>query len=100
MWASQTPPVRCEPVRHGRCSSQALSWSLVPMLTSPAPWFSRSGASAHNVCRYGLHDGHCRTHHKIKQLPGWTLTQLRPGHFQLTTPAGRTYTTNPDPYPA
>jgi hypothetical protein len=43
--------------------------------------------------------GHCRTHHKIKQLPGWTLTQPRPGHFQLTTPAGRTYTTTPDPYP-
>ena len=39
-------------------------------------------------------------HHKIKQLPGWTLTQPRPGHFQLTTPAGRTYTATPDPYPA
>ena len=43
--------------------------------------------------------GHCRTHHKIKQLPGWTLTQPKPGHFQLTTPTGRTYTTTPDPYP-
>jgi hypothetical protein len=43
--------------------------------------------------------GHCRTHHKIKQLPGWTLTQPRPGHFRLTTPGGRTYTTTPDPYP-
>ena len=44
--------------------------------------------------------GHCRRDHKIKQLPGWTLTQPTPGHFQLTTPAGRTYTTTPDPYPA
>ncbi len=43
--------------------------------------------------------GHCRRDHKIKQLPGWTLTQPTPGHFQLTTPAGRTYTTTPDPYP-
>jgi hypothetical protein len=42
----------------------------------------------------------CRTHHKIKQLPGWTLTQTKPGFFQLTTPAGRSYTTTPDPYPA
>ncbi len=42
----------------------------------------------------------CRTHHKIKQLPGWTLTQPKPGHFQLTTPAGRVYTTGPDSYPA
>jgi hypothetical protein len=50
------------------------------------------------TCRCNL-GGHCRTHHQIKQLPGWTLTQTRPGHFQLTTPAGRTYTTTPDPYP-
>ena len=42
--------------------------------------------------------GWCRTHHQIKQLPGWTLTQPRPGHFQLTTPAGRTYDTHPDTY--
>jgi hypothetical protein len=43
--------------------------------------------------------GHCRTHHKIKQQLGWTLTQPRPGHFEWTTPAGRTYTTEPDTYP-
>jgi hypothetical protein len=47
-------------------------------------------------CNLGAH---CRTHHKIKQLPGWTLTQPRPGHFTLTTPAGRTYRTEPDTYP-
>jgi hypothetical protein len=41
----------------------------------------------------------CRTHHQIKQEPGWTLTQPAPGTFHLTTPAGRTYTTYPDPYP-
>jgi hypothetical protein len=41
----------------------------------------------------------CRTHHQIKALPGWTLTQPTPGHFELTTPAGRTYTTDPDSYP-
>jgi hypothetical protein len=40
----------------------------------------------------------CRTHHQIKQHPGWTLTQPRPGTFHWTTPAGRTYTTHPDPY--
>ena len=50
------------------------------------------------TCQCNL-GGHCRTHHKIKQLPGWTLTQPKPGHFQLTTPAGRTYMTTPDPYP-
>ena len=44
--------------------------------------------------------GRCRTHHRIKQNPGWTLTQPAPGRFELTTPAGRSYTTTPDPYPA
>ena len=42
----------------------------------------------------------CRTHHKIKQLPGWALAQPEPGTFHLTTPAGRTYITRPDAYPA
>jgi hypothetical protein len=51
------------------------------------------------TCRCNL-GGRCRTHHKIKQLPGWTLTQSVPGRFRLTTPAGRTYDTTPDPYPA
>jgi hypothetical protein len=44
--------------------------------------------------------GFCRTHHQVKQEPGWTVTQPRPGHFQITTPAGRTYDIHPDPYPA
>jgi len=50
------------------------------------------------TCRCNL-GPYCRTHHQIKQLPGWTLIQTAPGHFELTTPAGRTYTTRPDPYP-
>jgi len=53
----------------------------------------------HNLCGYVLHVGRCRTHHKIKQEPGWTLRQPRPGYFEITTPAGRTYTTEPDTYP-
>jgi hypothetical protein len=42
--------------------------------------------------------GHCRTHHRIKQLKGWTLRQPKPGIFQWITPAGRTYTVPPDSY--
>jgi hypothetical protein len=42
----------------------------------------------------------CRAHHILKQLQGWTLTQPRPGVFRWTTPAGRTYTTEPDVHPA
>jgi len=38
----------------------------------------------------------CRSHHILKQLPGWTLTQPQPGIFQWTTPAGRAYLVGPD----
>jgi hypothetical protein len=41
----------------------------------------------------------CRVHHQMKQLPGWELTQKRPGYFILRTRAGLTYTKTPDPYP-
>jgi hypothetical protein len=41
----------------------------------------------------------CRTHHKIKGLPGWHLRQLEPGVFEWCTPAGRRYVVEPDPYP-
>jgi hypothetical protein len=43
--------------------------------------------------------GFCRTHHQVKQEPGWHVTQPQPGWFQITTPAGRTYHTHPDTYP-
>jgi hypothetical protein len=43
--------------------------------------------------------GICRTHHQIKQLPGWALHQTAPGIFQWTTPCGRTYVTTPDTHP-
>jgi hypothetical protein len=44
--------------------------------------------------------GGCRTHHQLKQHPRWRLDQPAPGVFVWTTPAGRTYTVRPDPYPA
>jgi hypothetical protein len=42
----------------------------------------------------------CRGHHKLKQHPGWTLTQAEPGTFTWTTPAGRSYTVSPDTHPS
>ena len=42
--------------------------------------------------------GACRTHHRIKQRPGWRLAQREPGTFVWSTPAGRTYTQTPDTY--
>ena len=41
----------------------------------------------------------CRHDHRLKQQPGWTVDQLPDGTFQWTTPAGRTYTTEPTRYP-
>ena len=42
----------------------------------------------------------CRQHHQAKQAPGWHLQQPRPGVLTWTTPAGRTYTTQPTIYPS
>lgn len=41
----------------------------------------------------------CRRDHRVKQSPGWTVTQPRPGYHQWTTPSGRTFTSEPMRYP-
>jgi Domain of unknown function (DUF222) len=41
----------------------------------------------------------CRHDHRIRQSPGWTVTQPLPGYHQWTTPAGRTFTTEPMRHP-
>ena len=41
----------------------------------------------------------CRHDHRLKQHPQWTVDQLPDGTFRWTTPAGRTYTTEPTRYP-
>jgi Domain of unknown function (DUF222) len=40
----------------------------------------------------------CRRHHRVKQAPGWTLTQPEPGVMTWTTPSGRSHTTRPTVY--
>jgi hypothetical protein len=49
------------------------------------------------ACNGGARSRRC---HRVKQSPGWTLTQPRPGWHQWTTPSGRTYTQGPMKYPA
>jgi hypothetical protein len=46
-------------------------------------------------------NGGCRCHrdHRVKQSPGWTVTQPMPGYHQWTTPSGRTFTSEPMRYP-
>jgi uncharacterized protein DUF222 len=42
----------------------------------------------------------CRHDHRLKQHPKWKVEQLPDGTFRWTTPAGRTYTTEPTRYPS
>jgi hypothetical protein len=37
--------------------------------------------------------------HRLKQQPGWKVEQLADGTFRWTTPAGRSYDTEPTRYP-
>jgi hypothetical protein len=41
----------------------------------------------------------CRHDHRLKQHRGWKVEQPTPGTIRWTTPAGRTYTTEPTRYP-
>jgi hypothetical protein len=40
----------------------------------------------------------CRHHHRLKQAPGWELTQPEPGVFRWKAPSGRVYDTRPTKY--
>ncbi|HEY0933705.1 MAG TPA: hypothetical protein VGD91_08185 [Trebonia sp.] len=48
------------------------------------------------ACNAGARSRRC---HRVKQSPGWDVTQPKPGFHQWTTPAGRTYTQEPKRYP-
>src|SRR5512146_867936 len=50
-----------------------------------------------DACNAGARSRRC---HRVKQSPGWTLTQPKPGWHQWTTPTGRTYTQEPWRYVA
>ncbi|HEY7323599.1 MAG TPA: DUF222 domain-containing protein [Streptosporangiaceae bacterium] len=56
------------------------------------PWHRGGPTCACNL------SARCRTHHKIKQLPGWKLDQPRRGAISWITPAGRTYAAQPNRY--
>ncbi|RSM57721.1 HNH endonuclease [Kibdelosporangium aridum] len=40
----------------------------------------------------------CKKHNLLKERSGWTIEQPEPGTLTFTTPSGKTYTTNPEPY--
>jgi Domain of unknown function (DUF222) len=47
-------------------------------------------------CNAGARSRRC---HRVKQSPGWKLTQPKPGWHEWTTPTGRTYVQLPYRYP-
>jgi hypothetical protein len=47
-------------------------------------------------CNAGARSRKC---HRVKQSPGWKVTQPKPGWHEWTTPSGRTYTQAPYQYP-
>jgi len=49
------------------------------------------------ACNAGARSRKC---HRIKQSPGWSVTQPKPGFHEWTTPTGRSYTQEPKRYPA
>jgi hypothetical protein len=49
------------------------------------------------ACNAGARSRKC---HRIKQSPGWDVTQPTPGWHQWMTPSGRVYTQEPKRYPA
>jgi hypothetical protein len=57
--------------------------------------FDQGGAT--DACNAGARSRRC---HQVKQMPGWTVTQPKPGWHAWTTPTGRTYVQGPWRYPA
>ncbi len=49
------------------------------------------------TCECNMHPA-CRHDHHTKQVPGWTVTQQRPGTLTWTTPGHRSHTTTPAEY--
>ena len=81
-------------VRHATCTS--------PVCRRPAPTcdfehntpYEAGGRTC--LCNGGPK---CRHDHRLKQQPGWKVDQLPDGTFRWTTPAGRSYDTEPTRYP-
>ena len=81
-------------VRHATCTSPVLPAARRPVRRRPQ--HPVRGRRTDLPCNAGPK---CRHDHRLKQHPQWTVDQLPDGTFRWTTPAGRTYTTEPTRYP-
>ena len=58
----------------------------------PGSTYSVFSQFKHKICPRN-HSPRCRTHHRAKQAPDWTVEQTGPGVTRWTLPSGRTHVT-------
>ena len=81
-------------VRDGTCTFPTCSRHARESDFEHAVPFDKGGRTC--TCNGSARSRRC---HRVKQSPGWTVTQPEPGRHQWITPAGRTYTQGPMRYP-
>ena len=81
-------------VRHATCTSPICRRPAAQCDLEHNTPYEAGGRSC--LCNTGPK---CRHDHRLKQHPKWKVDQLPDGTFRWTTPAGRTYTTEPTRYP-
>jgi hypothetical protein len=82
-------------VRDGTCTFPPCSRAARESDFEHATPYHKGGRTC--GCNAGARSRAC---HQVKQSPGWTVTQPRPGWHQWQTPAGRIYVQGPKRYPA
>ena len=82
-------------VRDGTCTFPPCSRPARESDFEHATPYQKGGRTC--ACNAGARSRAC---HQVKQSPGWTVTQPRPGWHQWETPAGRVYLQGPKRYPA
>jgi hypothetical protein len=82
-------------VRDGNCTFPPCTCHARACDFEHATPYDKGGRTC--ACNAGARSRRC---HRIKQSPGWNVTQPKPGYHRWTTPTGRTYTQEPNRYPA
>lgn len=82
-------------VRDGECTFPGCSHPARDCDFEHAVPYDKGGAT--DACNAGMRSRGC---HRVKQSPGWNVTQPEPGWHQWITPSGRSFTKGPKSYPS
>ncbi|HEY2270992.1 MAG TPA: DUF222 domain-containing protein [Streptosporangiaceae bacterium] len=82
-------------VRDGECTFTGCSRPARESDFEHATPYDKGGRT--DFCNAGARSRRC---HRVKQIPGWAVTQVQPGWHTWTVPSGRTYTKAPKRYPS